>query len=245
MALLVKEPTGSEYAIAEQELQDHILSTYGSYDSDLDLFRPNLADRHKVGFFSQDRTSQTNLTEIVDLKEMTEVLQVLLQDVAILRRDINFTKHVMQADYEVKLKEKSLELYCRINERVAELEKMHDERVGTLRRAFRQQLSDAIARVAVLYSKNLERKIRHEKKKHESDADRIEEKYKELQATIQRNENVIQMLRMQLAQYQKEPSIHDSPSGSSGRPSAVTPPTPVTEHVDFCHVSSLNVTPTV
>ena len=34
-----------------------------------------------------------------------------LQDVANLRRDINFTKHVMRADHESKLKEKSLELW--------------------------------------------------------------------------------------------------------------------------------------
>lgn len=32
------------------------------------------------------------------------------QDVTNLRRDINLTKHVMQADYESKLQEKSLEL---------------------------------------------------------------------------------------------------------------------------------------
>ena len=32
-----------------------------------------------MGFFSLDRASQTETTEIVDLKEMTEVLQILLQ----------------------------------------------------------------------------------------------------------------------------------------------------------------------
>ena len=43
------------------------------------ICRPDLADQHKVGFFSLDRPSQTDVTEIVDLKEMTEVLQILLQ----------------------------------------------------------------------------------------------------------------------------------------------------------------------
>ena len=42
-------------------------------------FRPTLADVQKIGFFSLDRSSQTDVTEIVDLKEMTEVLQILLQ----------------------------------------------------------------------------------------------------------------------------------------------------------------------
>ena len=33
----------------------------------------------KIGFFSLDRSTQTDVTEVVDLKEMTEVLQILLQ----------------------------------------------------------------------------------------------------------------------------------------------------------------------
>ena len=50
---------------------------------DFFTFRPDLADQHKVGFFGLDRGSQTNVTEIVDLKEMTEVLQILLQVLSI------------------------------------------------------------------------------------------------------------------------------------------------------------------
>ncbi|WAQ94028.1 CJ067-like protein [Mya arenaria] len=175
----------------------------------------------------QDRILSTDVTEVVDLKEMTEVLQILLRDVDELKRDINLTKHVMQADYESKLRERSLELYCRINERVSDLEKMHEERVGTVRRAFRQQLSDAIARVAVLYNKNLQRKVRQEKSQNESDADLREERYKELQATIQRNESIIQMLKSQIEQLQNNRSQSVSPSlDDSERPSAVTPQTP-------------------
>ena len=42
-------------------------------------FRPSLADQHKVGFFTLDRCSQTEVTEVVELKDMTEVLQLLLK----------------------------------------------------------------------------------------------------------------------------------------------------------------------
>ncbi|XP_056007709.1 uncharacterized protein C10orf67, mitochondrial-like isoform X6 [Ostrea edulis] len=192
-----------EFSRSEAELQDHVLDIYGTKEHEVDLFRPNIADQHKVGFFTLDRCSQTEVSEVVDLKEMTEVLQILLQDVTNLRRDINLTKHVMQADYESKLQEKSLELYVRINEKVKELERIHEDRVSTVRRAFRQQLSDAIARVAVLYNKNLESKIKKEKRKQEEGQDKHDEKYKEMQATIQRNETVIQMLKMQLAQFQQ------------------------------------------
>jgi predicted RNase H-like nuclease (RuvC/YqgF family) len=52
-----------------------------------------------------------------------------------------------------------------------------------------------------------------EKSKHEGDADKLEEKYKELQQTIQRNESIIHMLKMQIQQLQnKEPSVADSVS---------------------------------
>lgn len=55
--------------------------------------------------------------------------------------------------------------------------------------------------------------MRKEKSKHEGDADMLEEKYKELQMTIQRNESIIHMLKMQIEQLQnKEPSIADSVS---------------------------------
>ncbi|XP_035827041.1 uncharacterized protein C10orf67, mitochondrial isoform X4 [Aplysia californica] len=197
------------YHKAEEDLQDHILAIYGDSSANNDMFRPALADNAKIGFFSLDSASQTEVTEIVDLKEMTEVLQILLQDVANLRRDINFTKHVMQADHDSKLQEKSLELYCRINERVVELEKMHQDRVNSLRKAFRQQLADAIARLSVHFSKNLQTKIVRERTKQKSDLADKEEKFKEMQATILRNEGVIQMLKTQLQQQQMKQQEED------------------------------------
>lgn len=51
--------------------------------------------------------------------------------------------------------------------------------------------------------KNLESKIKKEKRKQEEGQGKHDEKYKEMQATIQRNETVIQMLKMQLAQFQQ------------------------------------------
>ncbi|XP_069110689.1 uncharacterized protein C10orf67, mitochondrial-like isoform X2 [Argopecten irradians] len=214
----------SDYAFAEQGLQTHVLDILGSRENEVDLFRPSLADQHKVGFFTLDRCSQTDVTEVVDLKEMTEIIQILLQDVTNLRRDINFAKHVMQADYEKKLQEKAIELYCRINDKVTQLERMHEDRVDTVRRAFKQQLADAIARISVLYNKNMESKIQREKSKRASDKDKLGEQYKEMQATIQRSEQVISMLKMQLAHYQQQQTSMEMESPApSDRPSNRTP----------------------
>ena len=49
----------------------------------------------------------------------------------------------------------------------------------------------------------MDAKIKREKRKQEEGQGKQDEKYKEMQATIQRNETVIQMLKMQLAQFQQ------------------------------------------
>ena len=41
--------------------------------------RPSIADQVRVGYFSQDRSAQTEVSEIAQLKEMTEVLQNLVR----------------------------------------------------------------------------------------------------------------------------------------------------------------------
>ena len=138
MALVSSSSQYDRYSVAASELQDHVVDIYGNKENELELFRPSLADQHKVGFFTLDRCSQTEVTEVVELKDMTEVLQLLLKDVHKMKRDINLTKSVMQADYDAKVQEKATELYCRINEKVAELERIRQNRVSTVRKAFRQ-----------------------------------------------------------------------------------------------------------
>ncbi|XP_071158866.1 uncharacterized protein C10orf67, mitochondrial-like isoform X7 [Mytilus edulis] len=197
-----------------------------SHASNADQDKPSLADHHKVGFFTLDRCSQTDVTEVVELKDMTEVLQLLLKDVHKMKRDINLTKSVMQADYEAKVQEKATELYCRINEKVAELERIHEDRVSTVRKAFRQQLADAVARLAVLYNKNLENKMQKEKQKQAGDQYLLDEKYRELQQTIQQNQNVIAMLKMQLSAYQQSKMDLESISQKSKSPLAPPPNLP-------------------
>lgn len=45
--------------------------------------------------------------------------------------------------------------------------------------------------------------MQKEKQKQAGDQYLLDEKYRELQQTIQQNQNVIQMLKLQLAQYQQ------------------------------------------
>ena len=71
----------------------------------------------------------------------------LHQESKSLKRELAVTKQVMEAEYENRLQEKSLDMYCRINERVDELQKRHGERVEIVRRSFRQQLADVISKL--------------------------------------------------------------------------------------------------
>ena len=43
------------------------------------FYRPALADDVKVGFFNLDRACQTEQTDIIQLKEMTDVLLALIK----------------------------------------------------------------------------------------------------------------------------------------------------------------------
>jgi len=47
---------------------------------------------------------------VVDLKEMTQVLQVLTKDTDIIKRDIGLTRKKLASDYENKLQEKTFDL---------------------------------------------------------------------------------------------------------------------------------------
>lgn len=42
-------------------------------------FRPNVADEQKIGFFSLDRATQTEDSEILDLKQMTDIIRTLTE----------------------------------------------------------------------------------------------------------------------------------------------------------------------
>ncbi|CAG5127557.1 unnamed protein product, partial [Candidula unifasciata] len=137
----------------------------------------------------------------MDLKEVKDVIQALLTDVANLRKNIHSTQKIMQAELDSKLQAISLELYCRINEKVVDLEKTHQDRVNCLRKAYRQQLADAVAKLYGHFDKNLESKIMREQTKQKSDLITKERKFREMQATILRNEGVIEMLKAQLQQY--------------------------------------------
>ncbi|XP_072021834.1 uncharacterized protein [Amphiura filiformis] len=184
-------------------------STEDSDDTD-DEIKPSIADQQKVGFFSQDRATQTIESEIVNLKEMTDVLQTLLKESKSLKRELVVTKQVMEAEYENKLQEKALDMYCRINERVDELQKRHAERVEIVRRSFRQQLADSISKLNNDWKKHAGRKMQAELSAQAGRSQQSEESVRQMQQQVTQQEGVIQMLRMQLEQLALAPRSEPS-----------------------------------
>ncbi|KAF6030197.1 C10orf67 [Bugula neritina] len=134
---------------------------------------------------------------------MTNVLQVLIKDSSHIKRDLTLTRKKLETEYENKLQEKSLDLYTRINHKLGELEAMHIERVGIVRRAYRQQLADALARVETLFQARFEKQMEKDKERHQLELRKLQQQVSSLTQTIQRNESVIIMLKQQLATKQK------------------------------------------
>ncbi|XP_038049411.1 uncharacterized protein C10orf67, mitochondrial-like [Patiria miniata] len=194
----------AKLALEDAMLADHSSGDDSSGDDDDDI-RPSIADQQKVGFFSQDRATQTERSDIINLKEMTEDIQGLLKESQRLKRELAVTKQVMQADYENRLQEKTLDMYVRINERVEELQKMHSERVEVVRRSFRQQLADAVVKLNNDWKKHAGMKMQAEQKRLASKNDQIGEDYEKLVQQVAQQEGIIDMLRMQIAQIAQEP----------------------------------------
>ena len=54
-----------------------------TYQCDIDIFvffyRPSIADDQKIGFFRLDRSTQTEVSQIVEIKELSDNVHQLLE----------------------------------------------------------------------------------------------------------------------------------------------------------------------
>nr|XP_054767643.1 uncharacterized protein C10orf67, mitochondrial-like [Lytechinus pictus] len=183
---------------------------------DMDDIQPSISDQQKVGFFRQDRASQTLESEILELKQMTYVLQTLLRESKELKRELAVAKQVMRADYENKLQEKALDMYCRINEHVEVLERAHKEV-----RCVRRLPSDlpnsgfSLSKLQHDWKNHASKKMNAELKKQSSNTAALLDEHKALQNQVASQEGIIEMLKMQLEQQA------NAPRSEASTPSAV------------------------
>ncbi|XP_040290358.1 uncharacterized protein C10orf67 homolog, mitochondrial [Bufo bufo] len=108
-------------------------------------FRQSISNQLRVGLYELDHSTQTDVSEVVEIKELTSVIQSLTQSLDTLKKEVILQKNLLQAEYEQKIEAQALELYNRMNDTVRDLEMVHKKKVSTLRKSFQQQLIDALA----------------------------------------------------------------------------------------------------
>ncbi|MEE6466899.1 hypothetical protein FKM82_007085 [Ascaphus truei] len=135
-------------------------SVCGSHEDvqDLEIYvgeeislRASISDQLRVSFYEADHATQTDLSEILDLKDTTSVIQSVVKSVDILKKDVALQKTILQADYEQRIQAQALRLYDRINDAVRDLEAVHKKKVAMLRRSFQIELIDALAVIRAYY----------------------------------------------------------------------------------------------
>lgn len=114
---------------------------------------PAPSDLLKIGFFKTDRATQTEVSDILELKELSTAIETLGKDRTILQRKVDINILSLQADYQMKLEEKCTYLYKRMNEQNFHLKKKYIQRIDILRNSFRQQLTNAMSKINAEYKK--------------------------------------------------------------------------------------------
>ena len=77
-------------------------------------FRPSLESFKRIGHSVADHSTQTNESDILDLKYIIEMLRTLTLDTGKLRKDLTFAQSVLRANYEKQISDRSTELYVHI-----------------------------------------------------------------------------------------------------------------------------------
>ncbi|GCB72344.1 hypothetical protein scyTo_0006261 [Scyliorhinus torazame] len=111
------------------------------------------SDHLKVGFFKTDRATQTDVSDVLELKEMSNDVKFLKKEIDILKRSVQSKTQVLKSEHGMKLEQQSLDLYNRINDHNSYLRDMYQQRIEVLRNSFKQQLADEIARINAGFKK--------------------------------------------------------------------------------------------
>ncbi|XP_068094352.1 uncharacterized protein C10orf67 homolog, mitochondrial [Hyperolius riggenbachi] len=105
----------------------------------------------RVGTFESDHATQTDITEIWELKELRDVIAQLTQSLEAMKKDVIFQKNLLQAEYEQKIQSHASEIYNRMNDTIKDIEAVHKKKVSSLRKSYQQQLANAIAVIKASY----------------------------------------------------------------------------------------------
>ena len=197
LSILAQQPTFEENDSDQDLLALECLGD--EYEKSL---RPSLADKLQIGFLVSDRCTQTDITEIIDIKHMTSTATTLVSELATLKREFEFSKQVIKASFEQKLQDKAFQLYSKLNDRIREMQSIHEERVLVVRRSFKQQLQDALIKMAAHYKKYYEDRLAG--KLSSSSSTKNKARIASLEQELLASQSLIQMLQVQLDEARQE-----------------------------------------
>ncbi|XP_023557750.1 uncharacterized protein C10orf67 homolog, mitochondrial [Octodon degus] len=113
--------------------------------------RHTISDDLKIGFFTSDHATQTDVSEILPLKDLSSTTQNLVQIITHLQVDFRFLEELVQLKFEERLKEESSSIFNALYDRILEMEKHYQQNEDKMRKSFQQQLADAIAVIKGMY----------------------------------------------------------------------------------------------
>ncbi|XP_063777662.1 uncharacterized protein C10orf67 homolog, mitochondrial [Pseudophryne corroboree] len=161
----------------------------------------SISNQLRIGLLESDNATQTDVSEVLEIKELTSVMQTATQSLDILKKDVVFQKNMLQVDYEQRIEARALELYSRMNDTIRDLEEVHKKKISTLRKSFQKQLIDALAVIRSKYENHYNQSsgILNSHETHTADSARIQA----LQRKIDEKDNLIQSLEAQLAELEE------------------------------------------
>ncbi|XP_077347091.1 uncharacterized protein C10orf67 homolog, mitochondrial [Lithobates pipiens] len=152
----------------------------------------------RVGNFESDQATQTDVTEVWEIKELRNVIQTLTQSLEILKKEVVFQKTLLQGEYEQKIEAQALELSNRMTDTIRDIEAVHKKKLFTIRKSFQQQLADALAVMRSSYE-NYYKGVSGSQKGHEMhEADSA--KIQTLRRKLDEKDLLIQSLEAQILQ---------------------------------------------
>ncbi|KAM8810842.1 uncharacterized protein C10orf67 homolog, mitochondrial [Eudromia elegans] len=107
--------------------------------------RPCISDDLRIGYYTTDHATQTDIKEIPELKELSLTTKSLMELIHVLQKDFFTYKTLVQAQYEEQIEEQSSNLCKYINDRLKDIDSFHKRKEVQIRRSYQQQLCDALA----------------------------------------------------------------------------------------------------
>ncbi|XP_072507811.1 uncharacterized protein C10orf67 homolog, mitochondrial isoform X2 [Notamacropus eugenii] len=118
--------------------------------------RLSLSEDLEVGYFKTDRATQTDVTEVLEIRELSNTTHKLAKLTGLLQRDFKYLKTYLEMQFEDRLKEECTKLYKKLQMIIQEIVALHEKNEDTMRKSFYKQLCDAIASIRGAYSQFFE-----------------------------------------------------------------------------------------